>query len=110
MFIFYSLVKRIHESVLMQLTFICTGIVTEPLHFDLCILHPHLDPLCLHSPDLPDLTTPKASASNPSDTSVSESVSNDGAFQVITQEEVTKSIAAYDDTAANHASLIDVPK
>ena len=82
-----------------------------PLHFDLCILHPHLDPLCLHSPEQPDPTSiPKASASNPSDSKVSESSSNDGTFQVITQEEVTKSIAAYGDAAVNQTSMIDVPK
>ncbi|KAL8603113.1 hypothetical protein ACOMHN_046025 [Nucella lapillus] len=64
------------------------------------------------SPEPPDLTsTPLASPApcHGDSAGVSESASQDSMFQVITQEEVSKSIAAYDDGSAGPQSLIDVP-
>ncbi|XP_076455922.1 uncharacterized protein LOC143290403 isoform X2 [Babylonia areolata] len=66
-----------------------------------------------NSPESPNLTATSTPFVSPSaavsDASVGESTSQDCTFQVITQEEVTKSIAAYDDDSAGPQSLIDMP-
>lgn len=75
-----------------KLLFLCTGLVPN-----------------LSTPD-PTIPTPVSGLTTAgSDASLSESVSHDGAFQVITQEEITKSIKAYDSSSMPQTT-IDVPK